>query len=445
MGTTTSNLSLYKPAAAEQGWHDSVNANWDTIDALDTGGGYLSTHLHRYVDPINGNDANTGLSPSAAMETIQAAYDDLYTVANANYTDLSGYLGLGKIILLPGDHDVGDGIAMSLYNGVEFVGTRSGAQHYVSQDSSSRIISSSSTATEFFKMYQTGAGTVGRGFRFTDIGFRISSTTNTSLTSVLYVSGMNNFQVERCSFANAQSTATTVWAILHESMGDISWARIFNNNCGHMPFYKATPAAGGGANMNRNAIMHNVCFYGGSEPIIHLNGEWAFGTVAYNTLEGPTGNAAVLVDNSNADWNTFIENCGEGGGATYPFYQFDGGNNNIIIGGMCKAEGGTTGIFAQFATGAFSNTIIANVDYTGQAGYMRKVVDSSTYGNRIVDARWGPKLKYKTGTSPSFTTSDFNGTLPPNGTLAGITYNTSSGVNLLWFVSNGAFASITAP
>ncbi len=33
MGTTTTNLALYKPAAAETGWHDLVNANFDTLDS----------------------------------------------------------------------------------------------------------------------------------------------------------------------------------------------------------------------------------------------------------------------------------------------------------------------------------------------------------------------------------------------------------------------------
>jgi hypothetical protein len=71
MGTTTTNIELYKPTAGETGWDDEVNANFDTIDE----------RLHKplgiqYVDR-RGDNANDGLTPGTAVQDVVTAYDNL--------------------------------------------------------------------------------------------------------------------------------------------------------------------------------------------------------------------------------------------------------------------------------------------------------------------------------------------------------------------------------
>jgi hypothetical protein len=418
---------------------DSAQAAGVRWGSAPSGSSAPSAHLVRYVDYVNGLDANDGLSPSGAKKTIQNAYNDLVSVAGATYTLVGGHQGVGRIYLSPDDHDVGTGLVLNLNRPVEIYGTRSGAGVYNLQDSASRIMSSSALATELVKI-DKGADVVGRGFDFVDVAFQISSTTNTALTKVIYAQGVCHLHVERCIAYNAQATATTVCFIYHESYGDASWARIINNVSAHMQFYKA-PVAPNGTNYNRNLIQKNRIYYGGTSPIIHLEGDWFCGDVSFNNLEGPTNAPAIQLDGGNCDWNTFIQNSGEGGGTTHPFYAFNQGNNNVVLGGICKATG--IGVFAEFDTPAFSNVVVGSYDYVGQSAYMRKIVDNSTYGNMVVTGTWGPTLRYETGASPSFTAADFNSKTPPDGTIVGITRNTSTGENRLWFMQNGAFASKT--
>jgi hypothetical protein len=71
MGTTTTNLSLYKPTVGEVGWGEEVDANFDTLDQRAFGPDAIL-----YVTDV-GDDANDGKSWGTAKETIMAAYDVL--------------------------------------------------------------------------------------------------------------------------------------------------------------------------------------------------------------------------------------------------------------------------------------------------------------------------------------------------------------------------------
>ena len=62
-----------------------------------------------------------------AMKTIQAAYDDVVSSAEADYTqDGNGVLASGRIHLMPGDHQVGTGVVFEGGRAVEITGTLSG-------------------------------------------------------------------------------------------------------------------------------------------------------------------------------------------------------------------------------------------------------------------------------------------------------------------------------
>lgn len=390
--------------------------------------------LDRYVDGTNGSDSNSGLTPATAMATIQAAYDDLVAAATAGYSANGTYLGVGRIFLSPGLHDVAGGVTMDNQKPVAIYGTRGGTGYHLPSDSPSTIYSSSAVATEMILIDDTAV--VGRGFRFEDIVFRISSVTNTALTKVIYADGICHLNVERCTCFNVNEAATAVTFIYHESNGDASWARIFNNTTAHVQLYKCPDSA---SNYNRNLIHYNNCFYGGTQPIIHILGEFLQGSISYNNLEGPVQAPAIKIENTGADWNVIWDNCGEGGGATHAFIELTGGNSNVIGGGICKSAA-ANGIFVKFGTDAYSNLVIGSYDTVGTTGFMRKVVDSSTFGNHIIDSRWGGTVKYKTGTAPTFSDSDWT-SAPPNGTI-GIAYGSTGPTYKLWARLNDTWKSV---
>jgi hypothetical protein len=76
MGTTTTNIELYKPTAGETGWDDEVNANFDTLDERV----YVPHGAVQYVrSPFLGDNDNDGRSWGTAKADITSAYDALPT------------------------------------------------------------------------------------------------------------------------------------------------------------------------------------------------------------------------------------------------------------------------------------------------------------------------------------------------------------------------------
>lgn len=440
---TTTNLDLYKPEIGETGWGTLFNDNLDALDVSASPG-----PLVRYVDYANGDDSYTGKSTSRAYKTIQAAYDALKTYANANYTAVGNDLSIGRLVLLPGDHDVGAGFLMDGVRPAEIVGFKPGL-HYVPYNSQSRIVSSSASATYMMKV-SPSVGTVGHGGRFYDLAFQMSSSTNTALTQIIYSDGIDYLHVERCGFRDAQSATTAVCAIYHVSNGDSSWARIHNNNANHMQFYNApaSTVAGNGTNQNRNYIHENVVFYNHATiPIVKLGGDWFQGSVSFNNLEGTA--CAVEIGPTQGglgDFNTFFQNSGESDN-TNPFYRFlthtngvSGPNHNIIIGGVCSSPA-AIGTFADFSAGSSLNTVIGNYDYVGTSGYKRKIVDNSSFGNQIINPNYGVTTRYESSAAPAISDADFTQGNPWNGTM-GVTHNTGSGEDRLWARVNGAWKSV---
>lgn len=456
MGANTPNLGLYKPGDGEgvggtpdNDWAPGVNANWDTIDAaiaaLQDGGGsgYPASALVMYVSPT-GDNVNDGLSPSTAVATIQHAYDTLRTWAEANLTPDpnvgGGLLAVGTIRLLRGDHDVGAGVLFDSLRPVHIIGARNGGNLYRSSPGAARIVSSSSAATEFIKITHAGS-IVGYGFRFEDVAFRISNTTNTSLTKVIYVRGIDYAQVIRCSFEGTSGVESTVTAVYQESTGDSAWLRLEDCNCGHMQFYKAAVSPNG-TNFNRGVIRNNVIFFNHATiPSIHFEGDWYSGLVEGNNHEGSA--CFVKAEANFADHNVFINNSGERPDNTNPVYWFTSGsiNYNVIIGGRftCVAA---IGIFAQFDANAHSNTVIGDFSYTGTSGLSDKIVDNATAPGRntVMNSDWGLVARYKSASGATISDSDFNtGAKVPNGALA-VSHDTAGGgKNYIWTKVAGAW------
>lgn len=83
MGTTTTNLGLYKPAISEVGWGALVDANFDTLDAA------ITSQL--YVRPT-GSNSNTGLSWGKAKLDVLGAWDALPSGGGVIYFETGSYV-----------------------------------------------------------------------------------------------------------------------------------------------------------------------------------------------------------------------------------------------------------------------------------------------------------------------------------------------------------------
>lgn len=405
----------------------------------------LTDNLIRYVSPA-GSDTADGLTPTTPYATIAHAYTALITAATANYTAVNGELGVGRINLLPGDHDIAGGLLMDYKYPVELIGQRSGRHSQYMMNSAARIKSSSATATYFFRMHGTN---VGYGWVFRDISFVVDQTVNTSLVSIINPDSIDDFVVENCSFDTVDNvTNLSVWCIKHENTiapptGDAAWFRIRYNRYSRMPLYYSVS----GGNYNRFRIHDNVGFYGGSLPHVRLAGSCNGGLVDGNNFEG-TATAVEIGPTGTLTQCTFLNNSGEDSSTppTNPFYDFTGSISQVIIlGGVCSVAGGTgaAGIFARFGTSAYNNLVIGPYDTNGVAGYKRKIVDNSaSNGNRLINLNSGPVLKTKkVAGAATISDADF-APAPIDGTIA-LAVNTATGATALWARANGVWKSTT--
>ena len=414
----------------------------------------VNERLERYVDYANGNDSNDGATPYRAFKTIPAAYNALKAAASAGYTPASegsttGVLAVGRIVLAPGDHDIGAGLAITNTAPVEIVGSRSGGYGYRPQNSSSRIISSSATATEFIK---TGDGTkVVYGCKFDGITFVVNPSTNTALTACIRAQCNDNLNVVNCAGMTSDSSNQPI-PLLEQNPGsmgtpDQAWLRLLNNNTSGLTLYHALP----GGNLNRSIIGWNQVEYGtgsGVYPIIWLEGNFWAGIVIGNNLEGGAANDHCTLGSASysVTETVFINNSGESGNGTYPFYHVVNGAMNTFIGGYCTATNGDNGIWIQFDTNGYGGNQVYNprVTKAGQTSYKRRYVDNSSYqASNQLYGRNGRILYEKSTAGAAFTSSDFP-TTPSDGELLGVTHDTTTGENRLWMYINGTYVSVEA-
>ncbi len=410
------------------------------------GGGFASVHLVRYVDYVLGDDGNEGLSPTDAMKTIQAAYNDLVTVSDAEYTATGNGKPVGQIILLPGDHDVGTGVVIDYLHPVEIVGPRYGWGRPQSHAdwSSARIYSSSAAATEFILTGSTSHVTYGNTFR--GLTFSVNTSVNTALVACIKTQANDYLQVLDCHADTLDGSTETgvVFLYMHQggSARDNAWFLVAGNTVARVALIQLGDGTGQGGNFNRGVIRENIVFYNGSlQGMVMFRDAVQLTCVMNNNLE--SGAKAVYLGTSGSCANNlFMNNGGETSSTTLnPYYHFDGSHKgNVIIGGSCSQGGSLFGIFAQFETNSFNNILIGQFDYVGESGTKRKLVDNSTYKNRVLNWRSGYLPLTKTGTAPTISDSDFS-TTPTDGVF-GFTYGSTGPVYKLWARMNGTWKSV---
>lgn len=419
---------------------------------------YPSTALVRYVDYINGNDSNDGLTSKHAFKTIAAAYSNLKTVFTATYTHTGpATKGVGQIHLLPGDHDVGAGVLFNTAYPVELIGTKSGANNHLPTNSASRIVSTSATATYLVKM---GDSSIGHGGVFRNLSFVVDPAVNSALTKCLYISGMDEVVVKDNSFDpsdNSTELDTCTAIYVDAPADDCAWGRFTTNHIARMQ----TMYFAAGHNYNRMTIADNVSFYGGGSthlvPHYDIVGDVECSTFEHNNCESTaaTGATAFRIRTGGySNWNLFIGNSGEGILDTNPFYWFEANRaSNIVIGGhtTCKTIGGTdgNGIWARIDDGTGNpNLIIGEYDLVGTVGLANRIVDNHISANLANKTQvWstsmgGMPVTYKAGAgAQTIADTDF-AKVPPNGSMA-IGCNTTTGAVAIWTRANGLWSSQT--
>jgi len=399
-----------------------------------------------FVDPA-GSDANSGSSPSSAKRTIQAAYDDLVASAETRFPSFPLEMGVGRIYLLPGDHDVGTGLVIRWDRPVEMFGFRGGEGKSWTRTPGmpARIVSSSSDATALVT-----AGSVEQisyGNRFEDILFAVDPAVNTSLTACLRAIANDFLIVEHCGFdmARGPDDPTQNFHAIHAQPGtmaqkDAAWHRITHNNCNRLALYHAGDGAGSTrGNFNRSEISSNIVFYKGDRPMIWLEDDWMQGTVAFNNLEGPA--IAVQCDSTVADHNLFLQNGGESPNSTHPYYVINGGHQgSMFIGGQCFAQDGGVGTWIAFGSSTWGNIVMnGEASLSGKPGFKYLVSDPSGKNVLMNHAGIRPRVKVN-ATSQSLADYDFE--LVPDDGAWGFTYNTAEQRAYLNFRANGTWKKV---
>ncbi len=449
---TTANASTSKHGFLKKLDNNSAHfldgtGSWSTPAG---GGGsfvYPQSAIQYFVDYANGSDSNSGLGPSNAFQTIQAAYNAAKTYAEATYLNIptSSQLGVGTINLLPGYHDLnGTALAITGNRPARFVGAMSGARVWF-PSIAQPIIVSSSNLTEMVRIGTNANNSQkGQGHSFQGVAFQVSPTNNASLTKVIWVSVCGNFHVENCSFdTTTNATNLTAVAIYHDdlttSSGEAGWFRIIRNFSAEMALYYSITGTGAtGGNFNRGLIEGNVCFYGGSYPMVGFYANTNACTVAYNNFEGP----AVAVEfggNGSSSNNLFISNSGEDPSSGTPgtFYNLNASlGGTTIIGGECATLAGSSpAAWVTFGTNAFPNLVIGkDVSYTGINSKKSLIINNATYParNRLI-GKDGEILPYKSGAGAKWTSADWPATIE-NGTgaVASLDTNTDKGSFYMW-------------
>jgi hypothetical protein len=138
MGTTTTNLALYKPTVGESGWGTLVNANFDTLDqptSLQIKGASLGAPENTatlYVDrtwtaPAGATNANIAQFKATAKGTwttahmlygVQSQIADASTVAQKNVTGAVTHGGLIQLTVTAHGWTTGDRVAAQSVGGV---------------------------------------------------------------------------------------------------------------------------------------------------------------------------------------------------------------------------------------------------------------------------------------------------------------------------------------
>lgn len=310
----------------------------------------------RYVDP-DGNDTNDGHSPGQALKTIQEAYDDLTTWAEATFTN-AGRMNVGRIILMPGEYNVGAGVTFNTKRTCTVEGIYQYAVHDfegVADPGAVPVIRSTGNPADGLFFIDDAAGD-GFGFFFRGLLFYLDTSANTNLEGCIKAQRVAMSSIRDCQFVSSGGTNQfAIWTT--QSANDNSWWHIENNMVdGNMGFFRQGGAANGSnysiikANKIKGSLTDTT-----RDPIIDVGlddgsntGQAKGWLLMGNSFE--TARTAIRADF--CEDFVFMNNSGKSNNYTKPFYDLQGKSARcMVIGGMCHvdASASTTGSFIKNA------------------------------------------------------------------------------------------------
>ncbi len=276
--------------------------------------GFRASPVILYVDPVDGDDANSGQSPTAAKASIQAAYDAIPNLE----IDKKGYPINGKqgglIELLPGRHDVGKGLRIQRLKPVELRCAMRPHRLPSVVDVGAVIFSSADPAPAQLIGIGLARDTKlnAQGHVFRRITFELKGATTAAIRAKSWTYGV----VEDCGAFHLDPGKTpNGWFIDVLNAGEVngadsSWQRITNNNVRRLGLYRGRVTAPRGLNNNQHVFRDNVVFgtRRRKEALIYL--ESAQGcSIMNNNLE--FGTIAMQFDRVTNSGNVIMGNSGE--------------------------------------------------------------------------------------------------------------------------------------
>ena len=341
--------------AGHIGDHNALHDEYNGVEAL-----------QRYVDPVNGLDTNNGWTIARAMKTIQAAYDDLSAAAEV-ITSVApastARIHIGEVILLPGGHDIGNGLLWRRSRAVLLRGLHSTMRWRTGGSATvipARALSvpylfTTGTPTQFIDFTDDSINGYGFGFRDFEMWVDVAGVD----WGIKHIN-VNQSYVERVNFIRVGDSAadvdmTFLYGFADEALvtgSDMSWWRV--DNCftsgTALSFYGIDGTA---RNNNRHTISRNICFGPGTTMncvTLHFgNGCSIWGNNFEAFLRG------VLLDTGSHQNHVF----GNGGESVDVFIRVEDGNSNTIIEQGIKQPDATDKLFSA-APGAHSNIVMGS-------------------------------------------------------------------------------------
>lgn len=295
----------------------------------------------RYVDPANGAAGNDGRSPETAIVSIQAAYDDLVTAAEVR-TGVSGNtrLGVGRIVLAPGGHDVGAGLAFKRTRPVVMEGIRPNRRHSGAglaaiparaADNSYLYTSAGTPPTELISMATPATSVNGYGFRFAHFDMWFDAA---GIDYGIYAPCVNFLTIQDVGFIATQTGTDkdmiAVYGWTDTALGDdTSWWRISDCYSSRIALCQIGKA-GVTLNHNQHVIKDNACFGWGktettAKPLI-AGSFLRRCTIRDNNIEG--AEVGIHLGPETCAQNIMV---GNGGEQVAKFIRIEKGIANIII------------------------------------------------------------------------------------------------------------------
>lgn len=304
---------------------------YQSANALDWGVQYVH---------VDGSDSANGLLPDRPKATVEAAYADL---------DAAG----GVIVLGPGRHDVGDGLALNRTKPAVIEGVARWRRYYTTSDfttypGTDPVLYSSTGAERLVTFDLPNVLTNAYGFAFTQFVFEISPTTEIAVD----LFGVNQARIEDCMFWSKNTTAIAVRAFHGQGTlsNDCSWNRVVNCQASRCQFLDVT-----GPNINQWVITDNVIFGHNEVPLgMKLRGTHRC-VVRDNNVELFATGIQLGEDGHVTFGNELTGNGGEG---VSTFYEIARASANFIT-GPGRSSPTIAHRFCHFGVNSAQNVVVA--------------------------------------------------------------------------------------